>query len=167
MKLRNSAQKITLHAFFCMLFLTSMATKTTCCTVVCPVSSFAGQEEKSGAFQCNIINKEMNIVMTIDFYNANITIPQQEILGETAGFLKYTNDSRCWIITSAEISKNGNEALLEITNDYCSEDLTASLTYNPKDSTYTLKQIQGSTIKIAKGGKWVKLPKELKFEIKH
>lgn len=47
-------------------------------------------------------------------------------------------------------------------NDYGSEDLQATLTKN-NDGTYTLKQIEGSTIKIARNRKWVKMPKTLIF----
>ena len=55
-------------------------------------------------------------------------------------------------------------ARLEIIYDYSSEDLVASLTRNA-DGTYTLRQLNGSTIKIAVKGKWVKLPKVLVFKI--
>jgi hypothetical protein len=47
-------------------------------------------------------------------------------------------------------------------NDYGSEDLNAELILN-SDSTYILRQLQGSTIKVAGKNKWIKLPKELKF----
>ncbi|MBF1447962.1 MAG: hypothetical protein HXN55_11410, partial [Prevotella nigrescens] len=48
-------------------------------------------------------------------------------------------------------------------NDYGSEDLEASLTYNG-DGSYTFKQLKGSTINIVVNNKWVKLPKTLIFK---
>ena len=82
------------------------------------------------------------------------------------GFLRSDDDSRCWIITSSEVNEKKHTANLEIINDYGSEDLTATLSYNPKDSTYTLKQNVGSTIKIARNRKWVKLPGTMQFKRK-
>ncbi len=104
--------------------------------------------------------------MRINLYDNNIKIPGQEIFGEIGGFLRSDDDSRCWIITSADINEKKNTAALEIINDYGSEDLTATLSYNPKDSIYTLKQNGGSTIKIARNRKWVKLPATMQFKRK-
>ena len=59
--------------------------------------------------------------------------------------------------------KNKTTARLEIVNDYGSEDLTATLTLNG-DGTFTLKHLDGSTIKIAVNKKWVKLQKTLVFK---
>ena len=71
-------------------------------------------------------------------------------------------DQRKWLITSAKIDGK-NSATLEIVNDYGSEDLTATLTYNPEDGSYVLKQKSGSRIKIVVNRKWVKIPTELKL----
>jgi hypothetical protein len=60
---------------------------------------------------------------------------------------------------------NGTKAKISIINDYGSEDLTATLTYE-KDGSYVLKQEQGSTIKIAVNKKWVKIPSKLVFRKK-
>ena len=109
-----------------------------------------------------ITNKEYNIFMQFNLYEENIKIPGQEILGETYGFLKKNDDSRVWIITGVELGKDDRSAILEMTNDYGSEDLTASLTVN-EDGTYTLHQESGSTLKVAGKSKWIKLPKTLTF----
>ena len=53
-------------------------------------------------------------------------------------------------------------AKLQIVNDYGSEDLEATLTLE-KDGTYLLTQGSGSTLKIARNRKWVKMPKKLVF----
>ena len=51
-------------------------------------------------------------------------------------------------------------------NDYGSEDLTATLTVE-NDSLYVLKQVEGSTLKVPKDGKWQKLPSKLVFKCRH
>lgn len=104
--------------------------------------------------------------LRINLYDNDIKIPGQEIFGEISGYLRSDDDSRCWIITSSEINEKKRTAQLEIINDYGSEDLTATLSYNPKDSVYTLKQNSGSTIKIARNKKWVKLPTTMQFKRK-
>ena len=100
--------------------------------------------------------------MRLNLYEETIPIPGQEILGNTFGYLKKSTDSRVWIVTGVTISKDGKKADLEMINDYGSEDLNAELILN-SDSTYLLRQLSGSTIKIAGKNKWIKLPKELKF----
>ena len=64
------------------------------------------------------------------------------------------------MITDAAIE--GKTAHLSIINDYGSEDLTADLTLE-SDGTYSLKQIAGSNIKIARNRKWVKIPNKLTY----
>jgi len=51
---------------------------------------------------------------------------------------------------------------LQVINDYGSEDLEATFT-RKDDGTFELKQGDGSTMKIARDRKWVKLPKTLVF----
>ena len=116
-------------------------------------------------FKAHIYNKVYDVEIVMDLAEEHITIPGQAILGQVFGYLKKTTDSRVWAIMSANISKDGKTAEIEMVNDYGSEDLNAELRYN-NDGTYTLKQLSGSTIKIANNKKWVKLPKELTFEAK-
>ncbi|MCR5069881.1 MAG: hypothetical protein K6A78_08855 [Prevotella sp.] len=113
-------------------------------------------------FKTRILNKEYDVFMQINLYEENVKIPGQDILGETFGYLKKNTDSRVWAITGVEISKDGKKATLEMVNDYGSEDLTAELTMQD-DGTYMLKQVEGSTLKVAGKGKWIKLPKILVF----
>ena len=108
------------------------------------------------------MNDEYQVWIEMDFDKQAVIVPEQEIFGEVAGYLGAKRDPRKWIVTSVEM-KNATTARLEITNDYGSEDLTASLTLN-RDGTFTLKQLDGSTIKIAVNKKWVKLPKTLVFK---
>ena len=113
-------------------------------------------------FKCIVTNKEYNVFLRLNLYEETIPIPGQDILGNTFGYLKKPTDSRVWIVTGATISNDGKKAALEMVNDYGSEDLNAELILN-SDSTYLLRQLQGSTIKVAGKNKWIKLPKELKF----
>ena len=113
-------------------------------------------------FKCIVTNKEYNVFLRLNLYEETIPIPGQDILGNTFGYLKKPTDSRVWIVTGATISKDGKKAALEMVNDYGSEDLNAELILN-SDSTYLLRQLQGSTIKVAGKNKWIKLPKALKF----
>lgn len=116
-------------------------------------------------FNGEFISKEHDVYFKINIDDQNIIVPGQDIFGEVTGFLKGNNDSRCWLVTSFE-KKNNNRISLEIINDYGSEDLSATFSYNSKDDTYTLTQERGSTIKLAIKGKWVKLPKNMKFQRK-
>ena len=132
--------------------------KKTICLITL-IICFIGNVLADEPFCKTIVNKEHDVVMKIDLYN-NLIIPGQELFGEVGGYLYYRKDGRVWIITNAEI--NGNIATLTITNDYGSEDLTATLTAE-NDGTYTLRQEKGSTIKIAVNKKWVKLPSKITF----
>lgn len=112
-------------------------------------------------FKGYFLNKEYNVYLKINFYKSNITVPFQKIYGELPGYFGDCQDGRKWLFTSAEIVNN-NKADIEIINDYGSEDLTATLT-KLNDSTFVLRQENGSNIKIARNRKWVKMPKELTF----
>ena len=123
--------------------------------------SISGWAQKDSTdFKCKVYNKEYDVYLNINFYDNNLQVPGQAIFGEIPGFFGDYQDSRKWLITDATIK--GKTALLSIINDYGSEDLTAELTVK-KDGTYELKQIKGSTIKIARNRKWVKIPKILIF----
>lgn len=113
----------------------------------------------STLFKGKITNKEYDVYMNIDFYHKNLKVPGQELFGEMPGYFGDRRDSRKWLITDADIE--GKTAHLSIINDYGSEDLTADLIALP-DGSYELQQ-KGSTLKIARNRKWVKIPKNLKF----
>lgn len=140
--------------------------KSTILSILLSLICFSAYSQSEGPFKAYIYNKEYKVYMRINLYDNDIKIPGQEIFGEIGGFLRSDDDSRCWIITSAEVNEKKHTANLEIINDYGSEDLTATLSYNPKDSVYTLKQNAGSTIKIARNRKWVKLPSTMQFKRK-
>ena len=115
----------------------------------------------SEPFRAFLFNNEYEVILRIDFYKQNITVPGQDLYGELPGYLSKQHNSFCWLITSAEV--NGKKATLQMINDYGSEDLTASLTLK-NDSIYVLQQVEGSTLKVPKNGKWQKLPKTIEFK---
>ncbi|MBR5657634.1 MAG: hypothetical protein IKW98_13285 [Prevotella sp.] len=119
-------------------------------------------ENNPQPFKGYISNEEYQVYIRMNFYENNITVPDQEIFGELPGFFGANRDSRKWLFTSVEMTDK-NQATITIINDYGSEDLVATLTCN-NDSTYTLKQKEGSTLKIAVKGKWVKIPKTIIFK---
>lgn len=116
----------------------------------------------STTFKGYLYNAEYQVYIDMDFYGSSVLVPQQEIFGELPGYFGAVRDNRKWPFTDAEITGPGT-ARLEITNDYGSEDLVATLSLN-ENGTYTLKQESGSTLKIAVNRKWVKIPKTLVFE---
>lgn len=123
----------------------------------CGITGFAQEE-----FKCYIENKEYSVFMQLNLYEETVKIPGQEIFGETYGYLKKTTDPRVWMITGVKINEKERKATLEIVNDYGSEDLTAELLILD-DGSYQLRQLEGSTIKVAGKSKWIKLPKILLF----
>lgn len=119
---------------------------------------------QSHSFVGRFVNKEYNIYIEIDLYTNKIIVPNQEIFGEMAGYLGDYKDGRKWLITNSKINSNDNVAELVLVNDYGSEDLKAEFIKNDNNS-YLLKQVKGSTLKIARNRKWIKLPKTLAFII--
>ncbi len=120
----------------------------------------AQQQGDSRPFQGYLYNKEYDVYFRINFYDEDVIISWQDIFGPLPGFLAKSASNYCWIVTQADI--DGQKAELEITNDYGSEDLTATLTQQD-DTTYVLKQKSGSTLKIPNKNKWQKLPATLTF----
>ena len=123
------------------------------------LSASAQKTEKP--FRAYLYNNEYEVFMRLDLYDESITVPGQDLYGELPGYLGKKHNSFCWLITSAKI--DGNKAELQMINDYGSEDLTATLTAE-NDSLYVLKQVEGSTLKVPKEGKWQKLPSKLVFK---
>lgn len=115
----------------------------------------------STIFKCELFNKEYNVYIRIDLNSKQIRVPGQDIFGFVPGFFGDYEDARKWLFTDAELM-NLHTAKLQIVNDYGSEDLEATLSYE-KDGTYVLTQGSGSVLKIARNRKWVKIPKKLVF----
>ncbi len=115
----------------------------------------------STTFKGYLYNQKYDVFIVMDFYNNNVVVPQQEIYGDMSGYFGDRQDGRKWLFTSATI-KNGKTAEIQIINDYGSEDLTATLSTDD-GKNFKLKQGKGSTMKIARNRKWLKMPKELDF----
>ena len=129
-------------------------------TLLCLMSLSCMAQNDSTLFKGRLNNKELDVYLNIDFYKKNLKVPGQELFGEMPGYFGDKRDSRKWLITDANI--DGKTAHLSIINDYGSEDLTADLVILP-DGSYELQQKDGSSMKIARNRKWVKIPKKLKF----
>ncbi len=122
------------------------------------------QQNEAQPFRAYLYNNEYNVYLRINLYDQDITIPGQELYGQLPGFLGKLHNSFCWVITSCRV-KDDTEAELQLINDFGSEDLTATLTIT-NDSTYVLRQINGSSLKVPNKGKWQKLPKALELKKK-
>lgn len=118
-------------------------------------------EKDSTTFRGYLYNQKYDVFIVMDFYHNNVIVPQQEIYGAMSGYFGDREDGRKWLFTAAAI-KNGKTAEIQIINDYGSEDLIATLTTDD-GKNFKLKQVKGSTLKIARNRKWLKMPKELDF----
>lgn len=118
-------------------------------------------EKDSTTFRGYLYNQKYDVFIVMDFYHNNVMVPQQEIYGAMPGYFGDREDGRKWLFTAATI-KNGKTAEIQIINDYGSEDLIATLTTDD-GKNFKLKQVKGSTLKIARNRKWLKMPKELDF----
>ena len=143
-------KRIIIYIFFLLATITTYAQS--------PVRS----EQASQYFKGKIYNSQYDIYIHMDFINSSIIVPQQEIFGKIPGYLGDNKDSRKWLITNATITSDG-KASLSIINDYGSEDLKATLQML-NDTTYILLQESGSTIKLARNRKWLKLPQKITFK---
>ena len=121
----------------------------------------AHAQTDSTAFRAHIYNKEYDVSMHLNFYDHDITVPQMDIFGQVPGYITNGNAVFCWIVLEADVLDDRTASMV-IVNESGSEDLTASLT-QVNDSTYTLRQLKGSTMKMLKGRKWQKLPSNMTF----
>ena len=128
--------------------------------LLCLASISDSAQTKQEPFRAYLINKELDVVMRINFYQQDVTVPSQDLLGQVPGYLSKRFNSFVWVITDAQVK--GHKATLQMINDYGSEDLTATLTAKG-DSVFILKQESGSTLKVPHKGKWQKLPKTIEF----
>lgn len=122
----------------------------------------AAHGQTDSVFKGYYYNNVYQVYLRLNFYDEDVLVEGQELFGTLPGYLGSKRDARKWLFTSAEV-KGQSSASLAITNDYGSEDLTATLRRNA-DGSLTLRQESGSRIKIAVDRKWVKLPTELRFE---
>lgn len=117
-------------------------------------------QNDSSTFHTYLYNKEYKVYLRINFYDQDVIIPDQDLLGPLPGYLGKEHNSFCWPIVSVDVK--GKKAHLQMVNDYGSEDLEATLT-RENDSIYILKQGKGSVLKVPNNNKWQKLPNVLPF----
>ncbi len=115
-------------------------------------------------FKGRFENDEYLVFLLINLHGQDVKVPGQEIYGELPGYLGKRYNSFCWLITGAKV-KSSTKASVELINEYGSEDLEATLTLQG-DTLLTLKQGEGSDIKVPNKGKWQKLPSTLTFRRK-
>lgn len=123
------------------------------------VSELKAQD--NNIFKAKLTSSEEGVGMVINFYDKDVVVEGQELLGCVAGYIFADYDYRKWIIVDADITDEST-AELTVVNDYGSEDLTALLKVD-SEGKYTLKQLKGSAIKFSKEKKWLKIPKNLIF----
>ena len=115
-------------------------------------------------FKGRFENDEYQVFLLINLHGQDVKVPGQDIYGELPGYLGKRYNSFCWLITGAKV-KSSTKASVELINEYGSEDLEATLTLQG-DTLLTLKQGEGSDIKVPNKGKWQKLPSTLTFRRK-
>lgn len=106
-------------------------------------------------------NEEYRIFLKINFTEKNIIVPDQEVFGELDGYIGSTQCNTVWPITSSEIK--GKNAVIEVINNYGSEDFVASLKFL-NDSTILYEHKNGSTLKFPVNKKWHKIPNKVEFK---
>lgn len=121
-------------------------------------------QDVEGVFKGHFYNDEYQVYLHINLYDNNVEVPNHELFGTLPGYLGKQRNSFFWLVTASKI-KSKHKAELSLINDYGSEDLTATLTQK-NDSTFILRQEEGSPLKVANNGKWQKLPKELVLRVK-
>lgn len=133
-------------------------------TIILSLLSMLAFAQEQRPFDTELVNAEHKVCLRINLYDRNLKISGQELLGEVDGYMYSPQSHSKWFIVDSEM-KNSKTAVIEMVNDYGSEDLTAELKLN-NDGTYTYKKTSGSTLKFAVRGKWQKLPSKIDFEPK-
>ena len=116
-------------------------------------------QKEHEAFRAYLFNNEYEVYLRINLYDQDITVPGHELYGKLPGYLGKKNNSFCWVITSCDV-KSDKKAVLQLINDFGSEELTATLV-RKNDSIYQLRQDAGSTLKVPHKNKWQKLSKTI------
>lgn len=129
------------------------------CSLAAMLPLLAAAQSDSIPFKGHFENSEYNVYLELNLYENDINVPAHELFGPLPGYLGKRNNGFYWLVTDGKLSPKG-KAVLSMINDFGSEDLKASLTMR-NDSTFILRQEDGSALKVPNKGKWLKLPKEL------
>ncbi len=119
-------------------------------------------QEPAEPLHAQLYNKEYDAFLNIDL-KTGMSIPAHELYGLLPGYLGITTSTFYWLIVEAETDEKST--CMQLVNDYGSEDLEAVLEQK-NDTTFILKQGKGSSIKLPKNRKWMKLPNNLEFTLK-
>ena len=128
-------------------------------SLVFSVMSVYCQAQDEQPFKGKFYNEEYQIYLTIDAYGQDLHVPGQEIFGEVPGYLSSKRDSRVWLLTDITL-KNAHSAVIDVINDYGSEDFIAVLSIDA-EGNITMKHEEGSTYKIVVKNKYVKIPSKI------
>lgn len=134
------------------------------CTLVATLPLLASAQSDSIPFKGHFENEEYGVFLEINLYEQNINVPAHELFGPLPGYFGKRRNGFYWLVTDGK-PKTKAKAELSLINDYGSEDLKATLTKR-NDSTFVLRQEEGSVLKVPNNGKWLKLPKELELKKK-
>ena len=121
-------------------------------------------QDSNKPFKGRFDNEEYRVYLVLNLHDQTVKVPGQDLYGELPGYLGKRNNSFCWLITGCKV-KSKTKATIELINENGSEDLEATLTLQG-DTLLTLKQGEGSDIKVPNNGKWQKLPGTLVFKKK-
>ncbi len=120
--------------------------------------------QSDNAFVGTVYNKEYSIYMVLNAKDKNVVIPGQELFGEMVGYIGDQKQSYKWFVLDCE-PKSKTAVTLQVSNEEGSEDFEALFTCE-NDTLYKFRQVDGKTLKIARNGKWQKLPQTLTFTCK-
>jgi hypothetical protein len=113
-------------------------------------------------FDCKLLNKEADIELVINLYDATVLVPDMEMFGGMNGYMRGKGIYNTWVVTSCKV-KNEQEASLTFSNDLGSETQKATLRLEA-DSCYHLREVDGAVFKkVGANRKLLKLPDELIF----
>ena len=130
-------------------------------TLAACFAALAAAAQGERPFDVALDNDEYKISLRLNLYDKNLTMPGQGVLGEVEGYFTSKQGRTTWIVVASELVDE-RTAVIEVVNDYGSEDFTAELKADP-DGTYSYRKKSGSTLKFAVRGKWQKIPGSLKF----
>jgi len=114
-------------------------------------------------FVGHYVNREYGVHLHINMTEKNIVVPDQEIFGELDGYFGCNGCTTVWPIVAAERQgAKAPTALIDVINNYGSEDFTATLTATD-DTTLVFEHRGGSTFKFPVNKKWHKVPSKMKL----
>ena len=125
-------------------------------TILFGLVSMLSAAQDARPFDATVSNDEYKIYIRMNFYDRDVAVPGQDVLGRLDGYIGSSQSINKWMIVSSRLI-NKTSAEIEVTNDYGSEDFTAVIKAHA-DGTYSFRKKGGSTLKFGVKRKWQKLP---------